>query len=107
MLNLWVGSAILFFLGVFFTALGHGLSMLAGMSMISRLATPGNRSGLLSTYLVIGYIGSIVPMMGIGWIADQWGLTVAVRIFCSMVILLGTTAAVFFQRHPRMRPAML
>ncbi|MEG2630382.1 MAG: MFS transporter [Comamonas sp.] len=107
MINLWAGSATLFALGVLFTAAGHGMSMLAGMSMVNRIATPANRSGLLSTYLVIGYIGSMVPMLGIGWIADNWGMDAAVRIFCAIVIVLGSTAAVFFQRHPRMQPLML
>lgn len=107
MINLWAGSATLFALGVLFTAAGHGMSMLAGMSMVNRIAAPANRSGLLSTYLVIGYIGSMVPMLGIGWIADNWGMDVAVRIFCAIVIVLGSTAAVFFQRHPRMQPALL
>ncbi len=48
------------------------------MGMINRIATPTNRSGLLSTYLVIGYIGSMLPMMAIGWIADHWGMNAAV-----------------------------
>lgn len=105
MTNLWAGSAILFALGVALTAVGHGMSMLAGMSMINRIAQPGNRSGLLSTYLVIGYIGSMVPMMAIGWIADHWGMNVAVSTFCVFVMLLASVVAVFFQRHPRMRTA--
>lgn len=107
MLNLWAGSATLFALGVLMTATGHGMSMLAGMSMVNRIATPANRSGLLSTYLVIGYIGSMLPMMGMGWIADHWGMPAAVRSFCSLVIVLGVAAAVFFHRHPRMRPALM
>lgn len=106
MLNLWAGSAILFGLGVALTAIGHGMSMLAGMSMINRIAKPDNRSGLLSTYLVIGYIGSMVPMMAIGWIADHWGMNVAVCTFCVFVIVLASGVAWLFQRHPRMRAAM-
>ena len=105
MANLWAGSAILFALGVLFTALGHGMAMLAGMSMISRLATSSNRSGLLATYLVTGYVGSMVPMMGMGWIADHWGMEVAVCTFCTMVIAIAVPVAVVFQRHPRMRPS--
>jgi len=106
MVNLWAGSAMLFALGVLLTALGHGMAMLAGMSMVNRLATSGNRSGLLATYLVVGYIGSMVPMMGIGWIADRWGMEVAVRAFCTLVIATGAPVAVLFQRHPRMRPSI-
>ncbi len=105
MTNLWAGSATLFALGVLFTSLGHGMAMLAGMSMINRLATSNNRSGLLATYLVIGYIGSMIPMMGIGWIADHWGMYAAVSTFCILVIGMGVAGAVLFQRHPRMRPS--
>ena len=106
MLNLWAGSAILFALGVALTAIGHGMSMLAGMSMINRIAQPHNRSGLLSTYLVIGYIGSMLPMMAIGWIADHWGMNVAVCCFCVFVIALASVVALLFYRHPRMRTAV-
>lgn len=101
--NLRVGSAILFALGVLLTAMGHAMSMLAGMCMVNRLANPGNRSGLMSTYMVIGYVGSMVPMMGIGWIADRWGLEMAVSLFCTAVIVIGLTAGVLFQRNPHMQ----
>ena len=104
MANLWAGSSTLFVLGVLFTAAGHGMSMLAGMSMVTRLAPPGKRSGLIASYLVAGYVGSMVPMLGVGWIADHWGLNAAVSIFCAFVIATGVTVAVLFQRHPRMRP---
>ncbi len=100
--NLRVGSAILFAFGVLLTAMGHAMSMLAGMCMVNRLANPGNRAGLMSTYMVIGYVGSMVPVMGIGWIADRWGLEVAVRMFCTAVIVIGLPAGVLFQRDSRM-----
>lgn len=103
MANLWAGSAALFTLGVALTAIGHGMSMLAGMNMVNRISTPANRSGLLSTYLVIGYIGSMVPIMGIGWIADHWGMRTAVSMFCTMVICLGLSASLLFRAHPFMR----
>ncbi len=102
-LNLATGSAILFTLGVVFTAMGHGMCMLAGMSMINRLATAGNRSGLMATYLVIGYFGSIVPMMGIGWIADYWGIDAAVRLFCAAVITIAIPVAVLYFRNSIIR----
>jgi MFS family permease len=104
MVNLGAGSVVLFASGVLLTALGHGMTMLAGMSMVNYLATSNNRSGLLATYLVAGYVGSMVPMMGIGWIADHWGMETAVYTFCTIVIAVGVTVAVLFQRHPHMRP---
>ncbi|MVW73632.1 MFS transporter [Bordetella sp. 15P40C-2] len=104
MVNLWTSSSVLFGLGVLFTAIGHGWCMLAGMSMINRIATSENRAGLLSTYLVIGYIGSMIPMIGVGWIADHWGMNVAVSTFCTFVVVTGLATAVLFKSHPRMQP---
>ncbi|MGN1055993.1 MAG: MFS transporter, partial [Comamonas sp.] len=82
-----------------------GLSMLSGMSMVNRIANQHNRSGLLSTYLVIGYIGSMLPMMGMGWIADYWGMNVAVCTFGVFVMVMGTVIGVLFRRNPRMQSA--
>ncbi len=104
-LNLRGSSVLLFGSGVVLTSISHGLCMLAGMSMVNRLSGAGNRAGLLATYLVVGYIGSMVPMMGVGWIADYWGMDIAVRSFCIMVIVLGVPAGVLFWRHPHMQPA--
>lgn len=99
--NLLAASALLFFSGVLLTAVGHGLCMLAGMTMINKIATPNQRSGLLSTYLVVGYIGSMAPMLGIGWVADRWGMGVALACFCGAVVVTGSVAAWLFKAHPR------
>lgn len=85
--NLRVSSAALYVAGVALTAIGHGMCMLASMNVVNRLAQPHNRSGLLSTYLLIGYVGAILPMLAIGWIADSWGITAAVSTFCSCTII--------------------
>jgi MFS family permease len=102
LVNLWLGSLLLFALGIVTTAAGHGMCMLAGINMVNRIAQPHNRAGLLATYFVIGYIGSMAPMLGMGWIADHWGLQVAVTVFCCSVMAVGTVAALCFFRHPRM-----
>ncbi|MDX1399317.1 MAG: MFS transporter [Oceanospirillum sp.] len=103
LLNLEQGSAWLLALGLLVTASGHGMTLLSGINMISRIAQPHNHSGLLSTYLVLGYIGSMLPVLGVGWVADHWGLPVAVSIFCYGVIALALVTALLFFRHPRMR----
>ncbi|WP_447613104.1 MFS transporter [Comamonas sp. C24C] len=105
MLNLQARSMLLFVLGVCLTALGHGMCMLAGMSMVGRLAGPDNRAGLLSTYQTIGLLGSMLPMLVVGWIADRWSITLAVSLFACFVMLLATLLGLAFVRHPRMREA--
>jgi MFS family permease len=84
------GSALLFALSVIATAAGHGLCNLAGMSIVNKVSTPATRTGLLSTYLVIGYLGTIVPILGLGWLSDHIGITEAMVAYC---IVMGALAA--------------
>jgi MFS family permease len=59
--NFSQGSTLLFATGVLLTALGHGLSMMTGSKIVSRIAQPHNRSGLVATYWVAGYVGTMAP----------------------------------------------
>lgn len=103
MFNFKAGSAVLFVVGVCAAAAGHGLCLLAGISMVNRIASPAERSGLISTYLVCGYVGSIAPLIAVGWIADQHGLPTAVTLLAACVIAIASPLAVCFFRHPRMQ----
>lgn len=98
-----VGVALVFALGVTLTAIGHGMCQMTGIGMVNRIATNDTRAGLFSSYLVVGYVGTMIPMMGIGWIADHWGMEAALYTFCGSVVVIATVAALCFQRHPRMR----
>ena len=97
LLNNYVGSSILFVLSVLTAAMGHGLSNLGGMSLVNRVAEPHNRSGLISTYLVIGYIGSMLPIMVLGWLADHLTLAVALPLYCGVMVAL--TALIAWRIH--------
>lgn len=103
LVNLATSSATVFALGVTLTAMGHGMCQMTGIGMVNRIATTDTRAGLFSSYLVVGYVGTMVPMMGMGWIADHWGMEAALYTFCSGVIVIATVVALLFQRHPRMR----
>ena len=87
--NSFLGSPLLFALSVIATAAGHGLCNLAGMSIVNKVSTPATRTGLLSTYLVVGYLGTIVPILGLGWLSDHIGITEALVAYC---IVMGVLA---------------
>lgn len=88
LLNNYLSSSLLFVLSVLTAALGHGLCNIGGMSVVNRLADARNRSGLISTYLVIGYIGSMLPIMVLGWMADHLGLDTALPLYCGAMSVL-------------------
>jgi len=91
---------LLFVLSLLCTAAGHGLVNLAGIAIVNKVAGPANRSGLLSTYLVVAYLGTIVPILGVGWLSDQLGLPVAIVIFCGVMAALTSALAWLAHRTP-------
>ena len=86
-------SSLLFVLCVLTTALGHGLCNLGGISVVNKVASTHNRAGLLATYLVIGYVGTILPILGIGWLSDHMGLSRALLVFCAVFAVLAAALA--------------
>ena len=98
MLNTQLGSPWLFALCVLTTATGHALGNLAGMSIVNKVSKPINRTGLFSTYLIIGYLGTIVPILGLGWLSDVMGLTAALQVFCVCLGLLTAVLGVLAAR---------
>ncbi|WP_294260298.1 MFS transporter [uncultured Comamonas sp.] len=97
-LNLFAGSPWLFALSVLSMSCGHALCNLSGMAVVNKVSKPVNRTGLLSTYLVVGYVGTIVPILGMGWLSDHIGLTSALIAFCACLGLLSTLLGVISAR---------
>lgn len=91
-------STPLFAVAVLVTAFGHGLANVAGMGVLSKLTTPEKRGGLLSSYLIVGYLGTIVPILGMGWLSDHVGLNRGLLVFCSAMALLCAVVTALIAR---------
>ena len=52
---------------------------------------------------MVGYIGSMLPLLGLGWMADYWGLERALVVFCSFMMALCLTVSFGFGRHSQVR----
>lgn len=100
LINLWASSSLLFILCVLLTAFGHGLCMYGGMSIVQRVSPPHQRAGLTSTYLITGYLGAILPILGLGWLADHLGLDQGLMIFCSLIALAATAVSIIAYLTP-------
>lgn len=92
--NLWHASVLLFSASVLLIAMGHGLSLISGMGIVNRLALPEQRSATTSSYLIIAYLGAILPILAIGYLADQFGMQTALTAFCTSICSLSL--ALFF-----------
>lgn len=80
--NLQYTSVTLFSAAIITLAFGHGLCLIAGMAIVNRIALPEHRAATTSSYLIIGYLGAIFPMLTTGFLANQLGLPTALVIFC-------------------------
>ncbi len=80
--------SLLFFLSDIFVGIGHGLGLLGAFGCIHHMSNTQNRAAVMSTYLFIGYLGTIVPIIGVGYLADHFGLATAILGFCFAIGLL-------------------
>ncbi|GAA4409570.1 hypothetical protein GCM10011450_16130 [Advenella faeciporci] len=82
-------STLLFIVADILAGLAHGATLLATFGLVGQLSTAENRGPIFSTYLFIGYLGTILPIVSVGLLADAFGLLSAVIIFCVSISLLA------------------
>lgn len=85
------GLAALFLLAELAIGCGHGIAFLSGMTFIGLVAPGPQRGPVLSSHLCLAYLGTIVPILCVGWMADGMGLVPAVTLFCAVFALICFT----------------
>jgi len=61
---------------------------MGAFGVIHAITTLQNRAAVMSTYLFVGYLGTIVPIIAVGYLADHFGLGFAVISFCAVISIL-------------------
>ena len=87
-LCMWLKTSFLFFVSDFLFGIGHGFALLGAFGLIHAITTLQNRAAIMSTYLFMGYLGTIVPIVAVGYLADHFGLSFAVISFCITISVL-------------------
>ena len=77
-----------FFMSVVCVGIGHGLGLLGAFAFIHHMTKVENRAAVVSTYLFLAYLGTILPIIVVGYLSDHFGLMVGVLGFCVGVGLL-------------------
>ncbi|OTG62653.1 MFS transporter [Acinetobacter silvestris] len=72
----------LFFISVICVGIGHGLGLLAAFALVHHMTQIENRAAIVSTYLFLAYLGTIIPIIAVGYLSDHFGLIVGVLSFC-------------------------
>ncbi|MFQ1045529.1 MFS transporter [Acinetobacter sp. NIOH-H-8] len=81
-------ASVLFFASDILFGIGHGFALMGAFGVIHAITTLQNRAAVMSTYLFIGYLGTIVPIIAVGYLADHFGLGFAVISFCVAISAL-------------------
>ena len=81
-LCMYLQWSVLFFLSTLLVGIGHGLALLGAFGFVHHMSHEHNRAAVMSTYLFVGYLGTIVPIIAVGYLADHMGLNAAIVWFC-------------------------
>jgi hypothetical protein len=71
---------------------------MGAFGLIHQMTTTDNRAAVMSTYLFIGYLGTIIPIIAVGYLADHFGLMLGVLGFCLGVGLLCLALIVWHKK---------
>lgn len=85
------GSVLAFVACMVLAGVGQGLCFMSSTMMAALNADDERRSANMATYFAIAYTGAAIPVMVVGKMADIWGLTTAILVFCATTAMaLGT-----------------
>ena len=74
--------------------LGQGISFRAAFNDVAGRTQPSLHAQVISSVYVITYLGSAVPVIGLGFATAVWGLPVSVTVFVLLCALCATILAV-------------
>ncbi len=74
--------AFLFFISDILVGVGHGFGLLGAFALVHHMTNSNNRAAIVSTYLFLAYLGTIVPIISVGFLADHFGMMTGVLGFC-------------------------
>lgn len=93
-------SSWLFFISDILVGIGHGLTLLGAFALVHRMSQDYNRAALISSYLFIAYLGTILPIIAAGRFADYFGLTQAILMFC---VVMTVFCFILLYWHTRLK----
>jgi MFS family permease len=85
---------------------GQGLSFMAGMVLVNRIIDPAHRGASLAAFLVVVYLGGMLPVLMVGFLASRFGLPAAIEMFCAGIGLLSAIMIPVSSRTARRLPAL-
>jgi predicted MFS family arabinose efflux permease len=99
-----LGSVVVVLVATITSGLGHGLTYGAALSEVTAMSPVHRRGDTAATFTVMGYVGSGLPIVGVGALATGLGLVPAVQVFALVTGAGCLVALASVRRRRRARP---
>jgi len=94
-----------FLAGTAVAGVGFGLAFLGSFRMITALAEPGDRAGLVTAIYIVGYLAFSVPALIAGVATTAFGLHATALVYSASLAVLAAAAVGLLLLRPGAKPA--
>jgi MFS family permease len=95
------GTAVAFLAGTAVAGAGFGLAFLGAFRMVTALAPPDERAGLVAAIFIVNFLAFSIPAVIAGWAVTRYGLHRTALVYCAVVAALAVAAAASLTRAGR------
>jgi predicted MFS family arabinose efflux permease len=99
------GTAAALLAGTAVAGVGFGLAFLGAFEMVTALAPPAERAGLVAAIFIVNFVAFSIPAVIAGWAVTRYGLHRTALVYCAVVAALTATAAASVIMHSHARRA--
>jgi MFS family permease len=85
--------AVVFLVGTAVAGVGFGLAFLGAFEMVTALAPPAERAGLVAAIFIVNFLAFSIPAVIAGWGVSRYGLHRTALVYCAAVAALVAAAA--------------
>jgi MFS family permease len=93
------GTAAVFLTGTTVAGIGFGLAFLGAFEMVTALAPPAERAGLVAAIFIVNFVAFSIPAVIAGWAVTRYGLHRTALVYCAVVAALVAAAAASLMVH--------
>jgi hypothetical protein len=95
------------FVGTALAGLGVGLGFMGAFRMITSLASPDERAGLVAATFVMAYLAFSVPALVAGVATANFGLRASALVYCAALVVVTAAAGSIVSRRPTQNASRL
>ena len=97
------GSLAALLVATVIAGVGQGLAFMGSLADVNEMAPPDHKANTVASYYVVVYLGTALPVIGVGALAGPLGLVEAIEIFALVVLAVCVVGIGALARERRLR----